>query len=56
MESYRRENGRWIYDTYKADEMITLSSLGIQFPLRDVYLDIELEETFLEEESDYETN
>jgi hypothetical protein len=25
-------------------------------PLRDAYLDIEIEETFLEEESDHETN
>ncbi len=56
MEMYSKENGRWIYDTYNADETVTLPSLGIQFPLRDVYSDIELAETSLEEESDHETN
>ena len=56
MEMYCKENGRWIYDIYKAHETVTLPSLGVQFPLRDAYRDIELEETSLEEESDHETN
>ncbi len=56
MEIYRKENGRWMYDTYKAHETVTLSSLGVHFPLRDAYIDIELEEISLEEESDQETN
>jgi hypothetical protein len=43
----------WIY---KAHETVTLPSLGVHFPLRDAYLDIEIEEISLEEESDHETN
>ena len=56
MEMYRKENGKWIYDIYKADETVTLPSLGIHFLLKDAYLDVEIEETSPEEESDSETN
>lgn len=56
MEIYRKENGRWMYDTYKAHETVTLPSLGVRFSLRDAYIDIELEEPSLEDESDHETN
>ena len=56
IEVYRKENGRWIYDIYKAGETITLSSLSIHFPLGDAYLDVELAETALEDESEHETN
>jgi hypothetical protein len=45
-----------MYDIYKAHETVKLPSLGVHFPLRDAYLDIEIEETSLEEESDHETN
>lgn len=55
MESYRKENGRWIYDIMKAHESVTLSSLGVQFPLRDAYTNIELEVVSPEDESDLET-
>jgi hypothetical protein len=51
-----KEKGRWMYDIYKAQETVTLPSLGVHFPLRDAYLDIEIEESSLEEESDHETN
>jgi len=56
MEMYHKEKGRWMYDIYKAQETVTLPSLGVNFPLRDAYLDREIEETSLEEESDHETN
>jgi Uma2 family endonuclease len=56
MEIYRKENGRWMYDIYQAHQIVTLSSLSVHFPLRDAYLDVETEETSLEEESDHETN
>jgi len=52
MEMYRKENGRWMYDIYKAHESVMLSSLGVQFPLRDAYINIELAEIPLEEEGD----
>ena len=56
MEIYRKENGRWMYDIYKAHESVMLASLGVQFPLRDAYINIELEEISLDEESDQETH
>jgi hypothetical protein len=56
MEMFRKENGRWMYDIYRAHEIVTLLSLDVRFPLRDAYTDIELEETSLEEESNHETN
>jgi Uma2 family endonuclease len=56
MEMYRKENGRWMYDIYKAHESVTLASLGVQFPLRDAYINIELAEIPLEEEGDQETH
>jgi Uma2 family endonuclease len=56
MEMYHKENGKWIYNIYKAHETIELPSLGVQFPLSDAYIDIVLDETSLEEESDHETN
>jgi hypothetical protein len=55
MEIYRKENGRWMYDIYGGHEAITLQSIDVQFPLRDAYINIELEDT-LQEESDNETD
>jgi Uma2 family endonuclease len=55
MEIYHKENGRWIYDIYKAHESVLLQSIDIQFALRDAYIDIELENASLEEE-DSETD
>ncbi len=55
MEIYRKENGRWMYDIYQAHETVTLSSLDVHFPLTDAFLDVEIEETSLEEESYHET-
>ena len=40
-----------MYDIYTAHESVTLSSLGVQFPLRDAYVNIELEEISREEET-----
>ena len=56
IEMYRKENGRWIYDIYRAQETVTLLSLGVHFPLREAYVDIELEEPSLDDRSDQETN
>ena len=54
MEIYHKENGRWIYDIYKAHESVLLQSIDIQFALRDAYIDIELENASLEEEEEEE--
>jgi len=56
METYHKENGRWIYDIYEAHATVILPSISVQFPLRDAYTGTELEENFLEAESDHETN
>ena len=44
-----------MYDIYTAHESVTLTSLGIQFPLKDAYINIELEAVSPEDESDRET-
>lgn len=56
MEIYHKEDGKWIYDIYKAHETVRLPGIGVQFPLRDAYLDIELEEISQEEVNDHETD
>jgi Uma2 family endonuclease len=52
MEIYRKENGRWMYDIYQAQEVISLQSIGVQFPLRDAYIDVELENAFFAREDE----
>jgi Uma2 family endonuclease len=37
IEVYRREKTRWTFSTYKREDEAQLESLGIQFPVRDVY-------------------
>ena len=44
IESYHKENGKWIYEAFDYADEITLSSLGIHFPFADAYTDVELEE------------
>ncbi len=52
MEIYHKENGKWIYDIYRANDTLSLSGPGIQFPLQEAYVDIELEQMLLEGEID----
>ena len=53
MEIYRKENGKWVYDSYKANEAIELSSLDIRFSVAQAYVDVDFEEEVsLEEEND----
>jgi len=52
IEIYRKEQNKWMYDAFEKNDEITLSSLGIHFPLVDAYTDIEFEETPSEESSD----
>ncbi|HEU5374566.1 MAG TPA: Uma2 family endonuclease [Ktedonobacteraceae bacterium] len=52
METYRRENGRWMYDIYHAHETIELPGIGVRFPLADAYIDIEFEQTALDSQND----
>jgi len=45
IESYHKEQNRWIYEAFENTDDITLHSLGVQFALADAYIDVEFEET-----------
>ncbi|GAC1640056.1 MAG: Uma2 family endonuclease [Ktedonobacteraceae bacterium] len=45
IESYHREQNRWIYEAFENTNEITLHSLGVHFSLADAYIDVEFEET-----------
>ena len=45
IEMYHKENNKWMYDAYEDGGDVLLSSLGVHFPLVDVYTDVEFEET-----------
>ena len=45
IESYHKENGKWIYEAFENTDEITLSSSGVHFPFIDAYTDVEFEET-----------
>ncbi len=44
MEIYRREGQKWVYEMFKADDEIELTSLGVHFPLSAAYEDVDFEE------------
>jgi len=45
VESYHKENNKWIYEAFEHTDEITLHSLGVHFSLTDAYIDVEFEET-----------
>ncbi len=45
IESYHKENDKWIYEAFETTDEITLPSLGVHFPFTDAYIDVEFEET-----------
>jgi len=45
VESYHKEQNRWIYEAFENTDDITLHSLGVYFSLADAYIDLEFEET-----------
>ncbi len=45
IESYHKEQHRWIYEAFENTDNIMLHSLGVHFALADAYIDVELEET-----------
>jgi len=56
MEIYRKEGQKWVYEMFKANDEIELTSLGVQFPLTAAYVDVDfVEETFSEEGNIYQT-
>lgn len=44
IETYHKEQNRWIYDAFENDEEVTLHSLGVHFSLTDAYIDVEFED------------
>jgi Uma2 family endonuclease len=45
IESYHKEQNRWIYEAFDNTDDFTLHSLGVHFSLADAYTDVEFEET-----------
>ena len=55
MEIYQKEGQKWVYEMFKANDEIELTSLGVHFPLTAAYVDVDFEEEiFSEEESTYQ--
>ncbi|MGI0134247.1 MAG: hypothetical protein ACREBW_04735 [Candidatus Micrarchaeaceae archaeon] len=44
VEIYRRENGKWVSSVFDEHDEITLASLGLHFPCRALYEDIDFSE------------
>ncbi|MFL5625954.1 MAG: Uma2 family endonuclease [Ktedonobacteraceae bacterium] len=44
MELYQKEGPKWVYEMFKADDEIELTSLGVHFPLSAAYEDVDFEE------------
>jgi hypothetical protein len=40
IEIYRKEQKKWTYDAFEADDEVELTSLGIRFPVVDAYEDV----------------
>jgi hypothetical protein len=45
IESYHKEQNRWIYEAFETTDDITLGSPGIHFALAGAYIEVEFEET-----------
>jgi Uma2 family endonuclease len=40
IEIYRKEQNKWIYDAFEADDEVELASLGVRFPVVAAYEDV----------------
>ncbi len=45
IESYHKEENKWIYEAFENTDDIILHSLGVHFSFADAYIDVEFEET-----------
>ena len=50
IEIYYKEYNRWIYDAFEDNEEVMLNSLGVHFPLSDAYIDVEFDDSKVEED------
>ena len=48
IELYRKEQKKWVYEAFEADDEVELTTLGVRFPLEDAYEDV----IFEKEEND----
>lgn len=44
MEMYRREAGKWVYYIFNAEDELELASIDFHFPVKEAYIDVQLEE------------
>lgn len=44
IEIYRKEQKKWIYDAFEADDEVELTTLKVSFPVADAYEDVIFEE------------
>ncbi|HYL44346.1 MAG TPA: Uma2 family endonuclease [Ktedonobacteraceae bacterium] len=57
IEIYQKEGQKWVYEMFKANDEIELTSLGVHFPLTAAYVDVGFEEeTFSVEGNIYQGN
>ena len=40
IEIYRKEQKKWVYDAFEADDEVELTTLGVHFPVIDAYEDV----------------
>ena len=40
IELYRKEQKKWVYEVFEADDEVELTTLGVRFPLEDAYEDV----------------
>jgi len=40
IELYRKEQKKWVYEAFEADDEVELTTLGVRFPLEDAYEDV----------------
>jgi Uma2 family endonuclease len=40
IEIYRKEQKKWIYDAFEAEDEVELATLGVRFPVADAYEDV----------------
>ncbi|MEO7021965.1 MAG: Uma2 family endonuclease [Ktedonobacteraceae bacterium] len=52
IEIYRKGNATWYYSAFEAGDEVELRSLGVHFPIEEVYVDVVLPEVSEEEEDD----
>jgi len=44
IEIYRKEQKKWVYEAYGAEDEVELTTLGVHFPIEDAYEDVIFEE------------